>query len=230
MALQTSSPIHAVPFGADLAKRGIVAILIAVAATVITAAAFAKTERGTPGRDKLVGTKRADKLIGRAGSDKLLGRLGSDLLKGGKGRDRLFASRGNDVLKGGPANDLLKAGKGNDVLLGGPANDVLKGGPGDDDLTGGRGSNTLNGGPGDDLLIQGPDGGTMTGGPGHDQFNELDGVPMGGAGDDVIDARDGNEDEINCGDGKDVAIVDASEEGVIDCETVSEPTARGERR
>ena len=70
----------------------------------------------------------------------------------------------------------------------------------------------------------------MTGGPGQDQFNELDGVPLGGAGNDVIDARDGEEDEINCGDGNDVAIVDASEEGVVDCEVVKEPRARGGRR
>ncbi len=49
-------------------------------------------------------------------------------------------------------------------------------------------------------------------------------------GDDVIDARDGEEDEINCGDGDDVAIVDASEEGVLDCEVVQEPNTAGGRR
>ena len=52
---------------------------------------------------------------------------------------------------------------------------------------------------------------------------------MGGQGDDVIDARDGSEDEINCGPGNDVAIVDASEEGVINCETVIEPNSGGRR-
>jgi hypothetical protein len=70
----------------------------------------------------------------------------------------------------------------------------------------------------------------MVGGPGHDQFNELDGVPMGGQGNDVIDARDGEEDEINCGPGNDTAYVDANEEGVVDCETVIEPNTTGGRR
>jgi hypothetical protein len=51
----------------------------------------------------------------------------------------------------------------------------------------------------------------------------LDGVELESPGNDVIDARDGTEDEINCGDGEDTAIVDGAEEGVIDCEEVIEP-------
>ena len=42
-------------------------------------------------------------------------------------------------------------------------------------------------------------------------------------GNDTIEARDGGNDEINCGDGNDVAIVDATEDGVYDCEVVREP-------
>ncbi len=40
---------------------------------------------------------------------------------------------------------------------------------------------------------------------------------------DTIDARDGRNDEINCGGGNDVAIVDSIEDGVYDCEVVREP-------
>ena len=122
------------------------------------------------------------------------------------------------------------AGPGVDLLLGGKGKDKLLGGPGDDELRGGPGVNVLNGGPGEDSLFSGPDGGTMVGGPDPDQFNFIDGEPVGGAGDDVIDARDGSEDEINCGDGDDTAIVDSSEEGVLDCETLIEPNPSGGRR
>ncbi len=50
-----------------------------------------------------------------------------------------------------------------------------------------------------------------------------DGVQLSAPGDDVIYARDGGNDEINCGAGNDVAIVDANEDGVYDCEEVREP-------
>ena len=42
-------------------------------------------------------------------------------------------------------------------------------------------------------------------------------------GDDVIRARRGDQDAIDCGDGTDIAIVDASEDGVYDCEDVRRP-------
>lgn len=187
-------------------------ILAGIGVLSIAAAAIAKTERGTPGRDKLLGTKRADKLIGRAGPDKLIGRRGADKLIGGKG------------------GDLLKGGRGNDLLRGGLAKDRLRGGGGDDELISGSGLGNLRGGRGDDLLLSSPKGGTMNGGPGSDQFNFLDGEPIGGDGDDLIQARDGSEDEINCGPGEDIAVVDGSEEGVLDCETLIEPNTTGSRR
>jgi Ca2+-binding RTX toxin-like protein len=178
----------------------------------IAGVAFAKTERGTRGPDRLVGTKRADKLVGRAGRDKLIGRRGADKLLGGKGRDRLKGGRGSDLVKGGPANDWLK------------------GGAGDDELRGNGGLDILRAGPGDDALFSAAKGGTIDGGPGADEFNFVDGEPVGGAGNDLIQARDGTEDEINCGDGEDTAVVDESEEGVLDCENLIEPSTTGRRR
>jgi hypothetical protein len=50
-----------------------------------------------------------------------------------------------------------------------------------------------------------------------------DGVELAAPGNDKIYARDGGNDEINCGAGNDVAIVDATEDAVIDCEVVREP-------
>jgi hypothetical protein len=198
-----------------LAKRGSSSLLIMISAISVLSIAgvsLAKTERGTSGPDKLVGTKRADKLIGRAGRDKLIGRRGADRLLGGRSRDRLKGGRGSDLLKGGRSNDWLK------------------GGVGDDELRGNGGLDTLKAGPGDDALFSATKGGTLVGGPGADQFNFVDGEPVGAAGNDLIRARDGTEDEINCGDGDDIAVVDESEEGVLDCESLIEPSTTGGRR
>ena len=46
---------------------------------------------------------------------------------------------------------------------------------------------------------------------------------LNGGRNDRFEARDGELDTINCGPGEDVAVVDAEEEGIYDCETVIEP-------
>ncbi len=43
------------------------------------------------------------------------------------------------------------------------------------------------------------------------------------SGDDVIHARDGGPDTVDCGAGNDTVYVDRSEDGVYDCETVVTP-------
>ena len=78
---------------------------------------------GTPGRDRLRGTRRADVIVGLGGRDLIRGRGGRDIICGRKGNDRLFGGRGNDLLIGG---------KGRDKLFGGPGRDRLKGGRGRD--------------------------------------------------------------------------------------------------
>ena len=174
--------------------RAVPVFLVAVGVSAISATALADFERGTPGPDKLVGTRQADKLLGRSGADKLTGRGGRDRLSGGKGRDRLRGNRGEDRLLGN------------------------------------RGPDRLLGGRGADLLLSGPGGGVVNGGLGPDQINTTNGELIDAPGDDRILARDGSEDEINCGDGDDVAVVDLAEEGVLDCETVFEPGGRVIRR
>jgi len=101
-----------------------------------------------------------------------------------------------DRLEGTERGDLLKGLGGNDVLVGGDGADVLVGGKGNDKLRGG---------------------------PRRDGFNMRNGVELAAPGNDRIYARDGGNDEINCGAGNDVAIVDATEDGVIDCEVVQTP-------
>jgi Ca2+-binding RTX toxin-like protein len=106
-------------------------------------------------------------------------------------------------------------GKGRDRLVGSKRADTIKGLGGRDLLIGGRGGDVLIGGKGPDVL---------RGGPGRDGFNMRGGVQIAAPGRDKVVARDGGQDEINCGaGGKDLAIVDAFEDGVYECEVVREP-------
>jgi RTX calcium-binding nonapeptide repeat (4 copies) len=106
--------------------------------------------------------------------------------------------------KGDGGRDRLSGSKGADLLVGGGGSDLLIGGRGGDVLIGGNGRDVLRGGPG------------------RDSFNIRRGAAVRSPGRDRIDARDGVNDEINCGAGRDVAIVDATEDGVYDCEVVKQ--------
>jgi hypothetical protein len=123
------------------------------------------------------------------------------------------------MLAGGVAAGAVRApdqrgGAGSDRLVGGKGPDVLRGLRGADELIGGRGADVLVGGKGPDVL---------RGGPGRDSFNMRAGVELAAPGRDRINARDGGQDEISCGAGRDLAIVDATEDGIYDCERVREP-------
>jgi Ca2+-binding RTX toxin-like protein len=104
-----------------------------------------------------------------------------------------------------------------------PRNDRLVGTERADELSGLGGRDVLIGGRGDDVLIGGTGRDTLHGGAGRDGFNMRDGVELPAPGADRIAARDGTPDEINCGGGDDLAIVDATEDGIYNCERVIEP-------
>ena len=99
-------------------------------------------------------------------------------------------------------------------IVGTQGNDVLEGEGGSDNLIGKGGSDVLIGGGGEDSLH---------GDGGRDSFNMIDGVATAAKGRDRIYARDGHRDEINCGQGRDLAVVDQVEDGVYDCEVVIQP-------
>jgi Ca2+-binding RTX toxin-like protein len=97
---------------------------------------------------------------------------------------------------------------GDDVLTGMDYDDTFDGGAGNDRIEGGIGHDTITGGPGKDTL-----------------FGEGDGnycgiyeckIPFGN---DTINARDGEADQVDCGVGTDTAIVDALDT-VANCEKV----------
>lgn len=126
----------------------------------------------------------------------------SGTLAGGPGDDelRVYANidEGNSTLLGNGGNDKLTAGDYQDTLDGGPGNDVLNAGFGNDVITGGPGQDTI--------LADATSAGCWYSCK----------IPFGN---DVVNARDGEADTIDCGVGEDRAIVDKIDV-VANCETV----------
>lgn len=126
-----------------------------------------------------------------------------------------------DRLFGGPGNDTLTGGDGRDRIHGGPGNDVATGNAGDDLLSGGAGDDQLYGKAGNDRIFANGGNDEEWGGDGNDQLWALARVDVTGpgdpsgdtlhgeAGDDVLHARDGEVDRIDCGPGNDTALLDA---------------------
>lgn len=129
---------------------------------------------------------------------------GADDVSGGGGDDAIFGEEGDDiVVSGGGGSDLVDGGPGNDLVLGYGGNDHVFGGSGDDTVSGdGQGQE-----PGDDLIDTGD---------GNDQVHELQksdyetkDTIRTGSGRDVVEADDGGGgDRINCGPGRDRAVID----------------------
>ena len=130
---------------------------------------------------------------------------------------------------GTPRPDHLVGTNHPDLVKGRGAGDHLNGRGGADTINGQGGFDHIRGGAGADTLLGGPGGAVMVGGPGRDEFNAIKGKLVGGQGRDVIRARDGHPDIVNCGSGKDVAYVDRVEDGVYDCERVVMPRS-GQKR
>lgn len=105
---------------------------------------------------------------------------------------------------------------------------VIKGRGGDDQLFGQDEIERIDGGPGDDEIQAGFNHDVIIGGPGRDvihadrpvtctTFSDSCPLPYGN---DVVKARDGEADQIECGPGKDKAIVDQHDAVSATCEKV----------
>ncbi len=208
------------------------------------------TVSGGDGADQLLGGPVAETLRGGARGDTVRGGGGDDTLAGdqplGAGQ-----TGGPDLLDGGPGNDTVTyqgvalpvgviigdgvaqdgalgpvsegdevtagvenviGGGSSDAIVGTEAPNRLTGGGGRDNLDGRGGTDTLDGGIGDDSLSGGTESDTL----------------LGGEGNDVIGARDGVRDTIDCGPGTDTAFVDLQDPGnlliirgrIVGCESV----------
>jgi hypothetical protein len=116
-------------------------------------------------------------------------------LKPGDCANLRSGTAGRDTLLGTTAGDLLRGLRGRDRIRGGAGNDCLFGNKGPDRLFGEAGDDTLNGGNSRDRLV---------GGAGRDSIRA-------GAAPDVIRARDGSRDEIDCGSGRDRVVADRND-------------------
>ena len=153
---------------------------------------------GRPGEnDNLVGVEKLDLNV-------------SGTFAGGPGDDDFFVRSSMD---GG--DSTVTGGAGNDKLKGHDHVETIDGGPGDDRVEGGYNNDVLTGGPGKDTIF----GDSTT-----DTCNFLScKIPFGN---DVINARDGEMDTIDCGPGEDRATVDAIDV-VANCEQVDNAGGSG---
>jgi Ca2+-binding RTX toxin-like protein len=153
---------------------------------------------GTPGNDRIKGSRGNDVICGLGGKDRIAGGRGRDLIDAANGNDRVAGSTGNDTMLGLAGRDRVSGGSGKDRAGAGAGGDRIAGGGGNDRLVGASGADRLNGGAGKDRL---------NGGRGGDRIKA-------GAGSDGISARDRRRDRVNGGRGRDWARIDRRGRGV----------------
>jgi Ca2+-binding RTX toxin-like protein len=105
---------------------------------------------------------------------------------------------------------------GDDKLTGFDLDDTIDGGAGNDQIEGGYGHDTLTGGPGRDVINGDSNGSTCNWIQCRSPY-----------GNDKIDARDGEADNITCGIGEDTVEADPADTVAPDCETVHIGTSGG---
>ncbi len=158
--------------------------------------------------------------------NQIVGTNANDTRSGTRGTDIMFGLRGNDVLRGGAASDCVAGQDGNDRLFGGSGRDYVYGGAGNDRIGGDGGNDDLRGEAGTDRITGSSGGDRLDGGAGRDHLSDFSGRDTfrGGSGNDLIEARDRFNrriaDDVRCGPGRDVAVVDALDRVAVDCERV----------
>jgi Ca2+-binding RTX toxin-like protein len=135
-------------------------------------------------------------VVSAATAKRITGNGRDNTLIGTQARDTIFGRGGNDVLSGRGGRDTIDGQAGNDVVVGG------------------RGADTLLGRGLDDTIDGGPRGDVISPGFGPD-------VVSGGGGNDVILAHDRDErlDSIDCGPGRDRAVIRRGDRA-FRCETI----------
>lgn len=168
-------------------------------------------------RDMVAGD--IEDLAGGNGPDHLTGDAGQNAIEANGGPDIARGGGDADTIDGGPQADRIAGGPGRDEIDGRAGNDLIAGGGGDDELTGDRGGDLLLGGRGDDVLyasnplLRREAANVVDGGPGRDGVR-------GGFGPDLVRARDGSSDDVECLSGRDRVLLDGFDTFERDCERV----------
>jgi Ca2+-binding RTX toxin-like protein len=198
------------------------------------------TATGGDGDDTIIAGAGTNTLAGDTGKDTLHGGAGDDTVDGGDGNDAIDGDAGNDTLRGGPRRDVLTGGAGTDALEGGDGIDLVSyedksgsqpvsislngaaddGEPGEGDTVAGDVENAV-GSDGPDTITGNADANDLDAGNGSDVIAPGGGPDFvdGGPGDDRVEARDGAQDRIECGDGNDLVVSDEFDTAT-NCETV----------
>jgi Ca2+-binding RTX toxin-like protein len=210
------------------------------------------TALGGAGDDSLAGGSADDLLDAGAGDDDMRGSGGADHLIGGSGNDFLDGDPYEGTFEEDPGQappatgspDVLEGGGGNDQLFGGFGADRLIGGPGRDTATYERSTDltlSIGAAGGEDELdvenvrtYKGADVVHGDGRPNDIQTSEgNDTVDPGagtdnvdtGKGDDTVLVRDGEVDDVTCGEGADHVVADTTDAIDESCETVERADA-----
>lgn len=120
--------------------------------------------------------------------------IASDMFNLGNGNDTFGAGPGDDTVFGNGGDDFLNGGADDDVISGGAGNDRLIAGSGRDAVDGGDGNDRIDAGVADDNQMDA----ASTAAAGNLPLSEYDNGLTGGAGNDLIRGRDG--DDIITGD------------------------------
>jgi hypothetical protein len=165
------------------------AVLTVAVVSILAGVAVAAAITGTNGPDLLLGTSQADTITARDGNDLVFGLANDDRLLGGNGDDFLNGD-GRAVCPPGNT-DPQYCSLSNSENVGGE--DYISAGNGDDLIEGGLGEDTIYAGYGRDRVDAEAD-------------------------DDIIFAKDGEVDTIDCGSGVDLVTADTTDIVSENCE------------
>jgi hypothetical protein len=175
---------------------------------------------GGPGNDELVGGTVEDRLFGQDGNDTLRAGTGGGVLDGGAGDDTFLNIVGAVNVSGGAGIDGVRfmGATSYTISLDGAPNDPAGSNIGTDveKVTTDLGNDVITGSAGHNTIVAGLGNDQIDGRSGSDTI-------FAAGGNDIVEARDGWVDEVQCGDGTDVARVDFRDR-VGDCETVVRKT------
>jgi hypothetical protein len=118
--------------------------------------------------------------------------------------DQLLGDDTSELLLGLDGADDIRGGGGDDCAHGGAGDDLVRGNEGDDQVFGNKGDDRVVGGSGDDYIEPGFGTDIVKGGRGNDRVRS---GRLGG-------------DRINCGPGRDVAVLIGRTDRVRNCEKV----------
>jgi Ca2+-binding RTX toxin-like protein len=166
-----------------------------------------------PATGGCAGTENPDTITGTKNPDFIFALGGDDTVDARGGRDREIRA-GGDFVAGGAGDDTLHGRSGPDGLFGEAGNDSLFGESGLDTMEGEDGSNEYFGASGADSILadQSRPGETerVSAGPGNDFINSRDAFFFGA-----------EQDNVDCGSGKDRVVADPIDDIAANCETVA---------